>query len=409
MNMPTLTAEARQAAREGNISALRKLVLACKESPQQAFFLDVMDICLYNLRPELHPTLSSFQVSIQVHRQWLQMTMTCIWFIGAGISETLQSKKPSDMKGTYHNVRKRLVKYWERRIWPAILIVIDGYVLEDTQPSISEDDSQEVAFKDVTRLLTHLLDPDAFNIGDIMLETEGVPVRAGRLVFRFYDRYTHLRGQNFLLTHFAFASKAGAQINEETSKDLLADPRFFPVIVSLLKEERNAITTTGNLTPTDNVVTILTELIPSITPPPVASRNYQINRDNPELLDLLLHFWGIGLTILEMPEPQTQSVQSAALANTAKIMTRRCAETIYMHCHGGGYPYRTQSIRKHLFHLILRSSCLPERLGSSIWDAFADMIDESLDPLAHYSFLRVAVRALKDINMKGLGLPPPAS
>jgi len=37
------------------------------------------------------------------------------------------------------------------------------------------------------------------------------------------------------------------------------------------------------------------------------------------------------------------------------------------------------------------------------------MIDESLDPLAHYSFLRVAVRALKDINMKGLGLPPPAS
>jgi len=80
--------------------------------------------------------------------------MTCIWFIGAGISETLQSKKPSDMKGTYQNVRKRLIKYWERRIWPAVHIVIDGYVLEDTQPSISEDDSQEVAFRDVTRLLT---------------------------------------------------------------------------------------------------------------------------------------------------------------------------------------------------------------------------------------------------------------
>jgi len=67
--MPTLTAEVRQAAREGNISALRKLVLACKESPQQATFLDVMVICLYNLRPELHLTLSSFQVSIPKHRQ----------------------------------------------------------------------------------------------------------------------------------------------------------------------------------------------------------------------------------------------------------------------------------------------------------------------------------------------------
>jgi len=241
-----------------------------------------------------------------------------------------------------------------------------------------------------------------------MLETEGVPVRAGRLVFRFYDRYTHLRGRNFLLTHFAFASKTGAQINEETSKDLLANPRFFPVIVSLLKEERNAIAKSGNLTPTptDNVVTILTQLIPNITSTPVASRNHQINRDNPELLDLLLHFLGIGLTILELPEPQTQSVQSAALVNTAKIMAQSCAETVYMHCHGGGYPYRTKSIRNHLFHLILRSSCLPEGLGSSMWATFADMIGESLDPLAHYSFLRVAVRALKDINMKGLGLPP---
>lgn len=93
---------------------------------------------------------------------------------------------------------KKAQKHWATHFWPCILLLINGYILDEAQISLNPPDrySQETAFYNVTCICSWFLElrsPGlAFN-SKTMVQSDGIQTCFARLLHRYLERYRSMR------------------------------------------------------------------------------------------------------------------------------------------------------------------------------------------------------------------------
>jgi len=123
----------------GNQDALLKLQDSCVMGLQDMSSVSAAyDICLYNLRPELHPKLSSLDPLGSVEQvEWLTKVLCCfraMWFApcpwGIGGSPSARGLPPA--------LAKKIASKLDSHFIPSFLFVVDGYILDELQPDLPD-------------------------------------------------------------------------------------------------------------------------------------------------------------------------------------------------------------------------------------------------------------------------------
>jgi len=186
----------------------------------QIAYAEVLEIVLHHLRPAARPNaFRKLSLARKDHLDWLSRTILCFSML-----HQIYAQCGTRTKALPAQLQERVSGLWAAHIWPSMRMLIDTYILDDSQPFLSESVNQECAFNSICGILDGC-GPSMDALTELSLDSfvEGNEYML-RLLLHYMDR--HPTREFVPPFHIADSFRAQQQIEKE--------PRFFPVFLSYL-------------------------------------------------------------------------------------------------------------------------------------------------------------------------------
>jgi len=400
--MPILSIETQRRAHDGRIDSLLDIRTFCAERnvKDDSTFTSILNIVLYNLRPELHPPhlsrASAFPNSAQ---EWLHGAVVCASILTESITSLSSScpDPPLDSSSTPLSTSNcsQMSRYFSTHIWPCIAIVINWYILDDFQAAISADVHQESMNTAVYQLLIHLQKPEV-GLQRTMLKKKGIASSLTRLFLQSLDWSPHPTVAIAETLAGILLADIAAAVEEAQNH-----PQFLPSLVSHLKH-RGKITS-AQLPEMKSVIHLVRLLLHNSRT--LAQRTAA---EYPAVLEELMRIWCAQLPVLEKRSFNPATPEDIQRAD----MITHISWSVSCLLQSGGLHTQRQAVKKHLLQCMLRTNVIFDSLQSTtttkqwpstaIWMSYFDIMAALKVRLCFYSLLSPVLRQLQQITSQKL-------
>jgi len=402
--MATLFPDAREKAREGDLSALLTVHEFCRERnvKDQSTFTSILDIILQNSGSKSQPhfknrsnTPPNNLVGLCICATILADSMDSLLFSprnGRAPEEDLKAALPLSALCC-----RRIAQHWSTHIWPCISSIMDWYILDDMRAAISDSIHQVSLNLVLARLLLHLQKPQ-FGILSRMKDTPGVASCAIRVYLQALDWGQHptlsLASEVMQLTY-----QDGPTVISEIEKHLT----FVPAVVAHLRNQGASVD--AHFKETLTVISTVTSFFDNSTQPAK-----QIAKQCPALLDEMMRIWRLHVRALPMIGPRRlpTAEEGSRLEMIRMLLCLACIIVI----RGGRYAGR-QAVKRRLIRHILEIFPLAQMvewlltpsedlLSQSITGEFHRLLRVLGSYLSYYSVISPVLHELAFVDANGL-------